>query len=113
MFKFYVHDPFNIKSIGSNAVWALCKDKQGNLWVGTWGGGLNRFDYNTETFEHYHYNAKDTNSIGSDNIFSIYEEAKEIYGSVSMGGGLNIFDRKRKIFTRYNGSNSAIATNYV
>jgi len=112
-FKSYVHDPLNIKSIGSNAVWALCKDKQGNLWVGTWGGGLNRFDYNTETFEHYYHDVKDTNSIGSNNMFSIFEDSKENLWVGTMGGGLNIFDRKRKIFTSYNISNSTIYTNYV
>jgi PAS domain S-box-containing protein len=113
LFKFYVHDPLNIKSIGSNAVWALCKDRQGKLWIGTWGGGLNRFDYNTETFEHLYYNDKDTNSIGSDNIFSIHEDSKGNLWIGTMGGGLNLFDRKKKIFTRYDRSNSTIATNYV
>jgi PAS domain S-box-containing protein len=113
IYKFYVHDPSNKKSIGSNAVWALCKDKQGNLWVGTWGGGLNRYDYQSETFEHYYYDDKDSNSIGSDNVFSIYEDTKGNLWIGTMGGGLNIFDRKKEIFTRYNVSNSAIYTNYV
>ncbi len=39
-FKHFVHNPLNKKSIGSNSVWALSKDKRGNLWVGTWAGAL-------------------------------------------------------------------------
>jgi len=112
-FKHYVHDPLNKRSIGSNAVWALCKDKRGNLWVGTWGGGLNRFDSKTETFEHYYYDPKDTNSIGSNNMFSVFEDSRGNLWVGTMGGGLNMFDSKKKIFTRYNTSNSGIATNYV
>jgi PAS domain S-box-containing protein len=112
-FKHYVHDPLNKKSIGSDAVWAICKDKRGNLWVGTWGGGLNRFDYKTETFEHYYNDPKDTNSIGSNNMFSIFEDNRENLWIGTMGGGLNMFDRKKKTFIRYNQSNSGIYTNFV
>ncbi|MGD0590882.1 MAG: two-component regulator propeller domain-containing protein, partial [Bacteroidota bacterium] len=112
-FKHYVHDPLNKKSIGSDAVWAICKDKRGNLWVGTWGGGLNRFDYKTETFEHYYNDPKDTNSIGSNNMFSIFEDNRENLWIGTMGGGLNMFDRKKKTFIRYNQSNSNIYTNFV
>jgi ligand-binding sensor domain-containing protein len=112
-FKHYVNDPLNKKSIGSNAVWALCKDKRGNLWIGTWGGGLNRFDYKTESFEHYYNDPTDTNSIGSNNMFSIFEDSRGSLWIGTMGSGLNMFDSKRKIFTRYNISNSGIYTNYV
>jgi len=112
-FKHYIHDPLNNKSIGSDAVWAICKDKRGSLWVGTWGGGLNKFNYRTETFEHYYNNPKDTTTIGSNNIFSIIEDSRGILWIGTMGNGLNIFDREKKKFTRYNISNSGIYNNYV
>jgi ligand-binding sensor domain-containing protein len=112
-FTHFVNIPSDKKSIGSNAVWAICKDKLGNLWVGTWGGGLNRFDYKTETFEHYYNDPKDTNSIGSNNIFSIIEDRKGTLWIGTMGGGLNMFDLKKKVFTSYINSNSGINTNYV
>ncbi|MGD1045068.1 MAG: two-component regulator propeller domain-containing protein [Bacteroidota bacterium] len=112
-FTHFVYNPSDKRSIGSNAVWAICKDKLGNLWVGTWGGGLNKFNYKTETFEHYYNDPKDTNSIGNNNIFSIIEDSRGNLLIGTMGGGLNIFDRKKKIFTRYNTSNSGINTNYV
>jgi PAS domain S-box-containing protein len=112
-FKHYVHDPLNKKSIGSNAVWAICKDKRGNLWIGTWGGGLNRFDYKTETFKHYYNDPIDTTSIGSNNIFSVLEDSRGNLWIGTMGGGLNMFDSKKNMFTRYTISNSGIAFNYV
>ena len=29
------------------------EDKNGNIWVGTYGGGLNKFDRETESFNHF------------------------------------------------------------
>ena len=34
--------------IGGN-VWAMVQDREGNLWMGTWGGGVNRHDGQTFT----------------------------------------------------------------
>jgi PAS domain S-box-containing protein len=112
-FKHYVHDPLNKKSIGSDAVWSVDKDKQGNLWVGAWDGGLNRFDYTTETFEHYYNDPEDTTSIGSNNVFSVVEDDSGNLWIGTMGGGLNMFDRKKRVFTRYLVSNSDIHSNYI
>lgn len=112
-FTHFVYNPSDKNSIGSNAVCALCKDKLGNLWVGTWAGGLNRFDYKTETFEHYYNDPKDTTSLGSNNIFAILEDSKGTLWIGTMGDGLNKFDRTKKIFTRYNTSNSGILTDFV
>ncbi len=112
-FTYFVYNPSDKKSIGANAVCALCKDKLGNLWVGTWAGGLNRFDYKTETFEHYYHDSKDTTSLGSNNIFSILEDSRGSLWIGTMGGGLNNYDRTKKIFTRYNTSNSGILTDFV
>lgn len=113
MFKHYTHNPSDKKSLGANAVWALCKDRFGNLWVGTWGGGLNKYDYKTETFEHFYHNPDDSTSIGSNNIFSILEDSQGNLWIGTMGGGLNLFDYKNKKFIRYHNLNSGLSTNYV
>lgn len=43
----------NPYGVTSRAVNSLCKDKQGFIWVGTDGGGVNRFDPATQTFKHF------------------------------------------------------------
>lgn len=35
------HDPENPRSIGSDNVWTLFEDREGQIWLGTLGGGLN------------------------------------------------------------------------
>lgn len=112
-FTSYTMNPYDNRSIGSNAVWAISKDREGNLWIGTWGGGLNRFDYKTQTFQRFLTDPQNPASIGSNNVFSIFEDSKGNLWIGTMGGGLNLFDRKQKTFVRYNVSTSGIYTNYV
>ncbi|MEM9529270.1 MAG: two-component regulator propeller domain-containing protein, partial [Bacteroidota bacterium] len=46
----YKPDPNNEASISGLLIYTLTGDRDGNIWVGTTGTGLNRFDPNTETF---------------------------------------------------------------
>ena len=46
----YKHDPADTSSLSFNDIITIHEDRAGYLWVGTWGGGLNRFDPATESF---------------------------------------------------------------
>ena len=48
-FKTYRHDPSDPASLSDDRVYTILKDKN-NFWVGTYGGGLNRFDEKTGKF---------------------------------------------------------------
>jgi len=112
-FKHYFHIPSDRKTISLNPIWSICKDRYGNLWIGTWGDGLNRFDYATETFEHYYNDPMDTNSISSNDVFSILEDRDGDLWIGTLGGGLNMFDRAKKRFVRLTTQNSGIYSNLV
>ena len=56
-------------------MWTIYEDKESNLWVGTFGGGLDKFDRKTETFKHYSFDESDINSISNDFIREIYEDS--------------------------------------
>ncbi len=47
--KAFRSDPARTDSVASNTVYALLQDRQGRIWVGTRGGGLNQFNPDTET----------------------------------------------------------------
>ena len=49
-FKHYLHQSDDIKSISHNIISSFCEDKNGKLWIGTWGGGLNILDKSTNKF---------------------------------------------------------------
>jgi len=55
-FKSFTTDAKNISSLSHNVVRTICDDPddpENILWIGTAGGGLNRFDMRTETFTHF------------------------------------------------------------
>ncbi|MCW8994807.1 MAG: hypothetical protein OQK77_03225 [Psychromonas sp.] len=43
-FKVFKHSPTDPNSLGANYVEVLFEDRSGTLWVGTGGGGLNRYN---------------------------------------------------------------------
>lgn len=51
--KRYFNIPANEKSIHHNNVRSLCLDKKGVLWIGTNGGGLNRYNEQEDNFTHF------------------------------------------------------------
>ena len=61
----YKNDPLNLQSLGSNIIESICADKDGIIWVGTKGYGLDRFDPATGIFTHFRHNPQDPQSIQS------------------------------------------------
>ena len=49
----FVHDPNNPNSLSSNRINEVIRDKRGDLWIGTSGGGVNRYNPVSKTFVHY------------------------------------------------------------
>ncbi len=58
-FIHYKNDPENNKSLSNNFVRVIYEDQAGDLWIGTEGGGLNKLDRDTNTFEHFKSNPGD------------------------------------------------------
>lgn len=52
-FIVYRHIPGDTTSLRANEVLALHEDKAGNLWIGTSGGSLSRYDREKDMFVHY------------------------------------------------------------
>jgi signal transduction histidine kinase/CheY-like chemotaxis protein/ligand-binding sensor domain-containing protein len=51
----YHHSIFNVtEGLGQSQVLSMCQDRRGYVWIGTWGGGVSRFDgrsFNTFTMD--------------------------------------------------------------
>jgi signal transduction histidine kinase/ligand-binding sensor domain-containing protein/CheY-like chemotaxis protein len=96
----YMPNPANPKSL-SNMIVSIYEDKSGTLWIGTWGGGLNKFDREKEIFTYYKHDENDPSSLSNDIIGSIYEDSFETLWIGTVGGGLNRFDRINEKFEHY------------
>jgi signal transduction histidine kinase/ligand-binding sensor domain-containing protein len=69
-FRRYQHDPDDPGSLSNDIVFAIYEDMAGRLWLGTYGGGLNRFDPESETFAHFR--VKD--GLPNDVVYGILED---------------------------------------
>ncbi len=76
MVKRFVNDPANPASLGNNSVQTINADRQGNIWIGTHGGGLQLLDKNKGTFISYRHDPKNSSSLGNDLVINIYEDRK-------------------------------------
>ena len=57
-FKSYKHDENDTTSIGSNHIIRSYIDSSGNLWFATEGGGICRYDYDSDSFINYNHTKK-------------------------------------------------------
>ena len=94
-------DPKNKNSLSSNNVTSIIQDKSGIIWIGTFGGGVNKFDPSQKKFEVFKYKREDPKSLGNDFIHTIYEDLE---GTIWIGtglSGLNRFDKETNSFKRF------------
>ncbi|MBK8922172.1 MAG: GHKL domain-containing protein [Saprospirales bacterium] len=75
-------------------------DRFNKLWVSTYGGGLFRFDPETETFKHFKANPDDPTAIPHQQVMCATEDANgELWFGTAKG--LCRFDRKTEKFTSF------------
>ena len=72
----FTHDPADSTSVADNAVaiGALLVDRSGRLWIGTYAGGLDRFDPETGHFIHYRHDPRNPASLGSNSVRAVFED---------------------------------------
>ncbi|RKY99509.1 MAG: hypothetical protein DRQ13_02140 [Ignavibacteriae bacterium] len=97
----YNNEPSIKNSISDNRVYNIFKDSNGELWIGTYGGGLNKMNTAEGSFINYINDPKNTNTLSDDKVLVIYEDSQKTMWIGTSGGGLNKFNRETKKFTRY------------
>ena len=93
--------PGDSTSIASNNAGNLYLAQNGKIWIGSWGGGVDEFDPETNKAVHYAYDPDNPNSLSDNRVQSIYEDKQGIMWFGTFSGGLNRFDPKSHRFTRY------------
>ncbi len=87
------HDPENVNSLSNNQVYSIYEDAKGNIWIGTFGGGLNLIPHgsNGEKVIH-HGNGLTGYPYNLGNQVRIIN--KDRYGNICVGTtlGLIVFD---------------------
>jgi ligand-binding sensor domain-containing protein len=96
-FVIFKHDQTSVKSIPENYVMSLFESRDGTFWVGTWGGGLCKYDPVHESF------IKIKTNLANDNYVQCISEDKN--GSLWFGtlnGGLFKYSPQSKQTINYN-----------
>lgn len=62
--------------LSGNVVRSLLVDKDGVLWVGTTGGGLNRYDRDADAFTHYKHDAGNPSSLSSNEVLALFQDSR-------------------------------------
>ena len=98
--KSFYHDPEDENTLGGSYPECLWVDKDGIIWVGFWGQGLDRFDPATNTFTHYRHDPSDSLSLSENHVTDI---TGDHLGNLWVGtwDGLNKLDPGSGKFTRF------------
>ncbi|MCW8813332.1 MAG: hypothetical protein OQK65_07330, partial [Chlorobium sp.] len=71
-FTTYVHKQNQSNSLSNNTVMAIVQGFDGYLWIGTFGGGVDRFDIDSETFVNFSKKSSHDSSFPDVEILSLF-----------------------------------------
>ncbi len=98
--------------LGSNIIVSVRGDAKGQIWIGTFMGGLNCLQ--GIQFRQYRHNLNDPNSISSNNVWDIAFDPTGNMWVGTLGGGLDIFDPAMKKIAHLDANNTHFSGwNYV
>lgn len=94
--RIYLNDPLNPYSLRCNYIFSISGDKDGIFWIGTMGGGLNRFDPVTEEFRTY----SEADGLPNDVIYIALEDEEGNLWLTS-NRGITKFNKQNETFINY------------
>ncbi len=91
-FKVYRHDFADSTSLPDNFIWRLLHSRKGELWIGTFKGGLGRYNPASDNFSSYQNDPGNSASLSNNNVTAVYEDPRGVLWVGTWFGGLNRFD---------------------
>jgi PAS domain S-box-containing protein len=89
----YQHDPTDSQSLSHDVAASIFEDREGLLWIGTGGGGVNKLDLQPKGFALYQHERGDPNSLGASDVRAIYQDRYGDLWAGTYGGGLDRIER--------------------
>jgi len=86
----YTFGPDTLSIVGPNVVTGIAEDENGILWLGTWGGGLIRFDPQTGQFHQYRHEPTNPNSLASNRVGRVFFDS---FGTLWLGTAGQVLSR--------------------
>lgn len=89
------------ETISHERIGSLAESKNGYIWIGTDGGGLDHYNPSSGKVTHYTHQLNDPKSISNDYIISLLEDSRGRLWAGSYQGGLNLLDYQSGTFQHY------------
>lgn len=93
--QLYSHDKNDPHSLSHNRIHGLVEDSKGNIWISTYGGGLNKYDPEKDRFEKIALILADSGQVLSDNLYWLTKEGEDFLWIGSIEGMIK-FDLKKQ-----------------
>ncbi|MDR1456349.1 MAG: response regulator [Tannerella sp.] len=100
------HDPSCGNSLSNNDIKTIFQDSEGNIWIGTAGGGLNLYR-EEENFIHYTVNE----GLADNFIMGLMEDGDNLW--ISSENGLTCHNRTAGSFSTYHFAETPYGNNFV
>jgi PAS domain S-box-containing protein len=115
-FSRWKNDPFDPHSLSNNVILAIYQDPSHILWIGTNGGGFNKYAPSRDRFAHYRFNPRyPSRGLSGNMVYAIYQDRTGIIW-LGTNRGLNRFDPASNRFTSYKsdpGNPRSLGSDYV
>lgn len=86
--------PGNQNSLINNNISSIIDDYEGNLWIGSFEGGVDKLNLRTGQFNHFQHNPKNPASLSNDAVASL---TRDRLGNIWVGGyqaGVNLINKE-------------------
>ncbi len=90
-----------LETLSHNRIGSLAEGKDGKIWIGTDGGGLDHYDPFTGSFSNFDHDTKDPRSLSNNYVISLLEDSTGRVWAGTYQGGLNLVDPKTGFSTKY------------
>ncbi|MBP1693362.1 MAG: signal transduction histidine kinase, partial [Chloroflexi bacterium] len=103
----FQYDPQNPDSLRNDNVTSLFLDSNKVLWIGTWGGGLDRLDLSQtvapekERFFHTQHDPLEPQSLSADVVWPLFQDRSGVFWVGTINGGLNKLNLQVQRFRLY------------
>lgn len=95
------------------SIWCTTKDNQGNIWIGTYFGGVSWFNPEYEVYTWYKTSIKEGSGLSYPVAGMMVEDRKGNIWIATEGGGVNYLDRKSGHIRWYTQKNSGLSSNNI
>jgi len=109
--KLYSFNPLDPEGLRTTMITSLCQDKNNNLWAGTHGGGLYKFNREKDKFVYVPLN-KGNNTQSGEKIFSLFTAGDNLWIGTREKGVIK-FNLKTETVEKYFNTEIGLSSNAI